>query len=487
MGSVQRRATCWLVTPDRSPIVTGGLAGCILNDWETSCDSVESKPQNSRVQNSLALYKRAAAMIPGGTQLLSRQPSRFAYGVSPIYAARARGARFWDVDGHEYIDWTSGIGAILLGYADAVVDDAVREQISQGTIYGINHELELELAEELIERVPCAEMVRYAKTGGEACAMAVRIARAATGRDTILFCGYHGWHDWYLAANLNDETELEAHLLPDIAPRGVPRALAGTSIPFPYGDADALGESLDVRRGKVAAVVMEPLRSDEPPKGYLAAVATLCRDHGAVLVFDEVSTGFRYSTGGAQSDVGVTPDVAVFAKSISNGYPLAAVVGRRDVMQAAAETFVSSTYWSDTVGLRAGLTTLREAVRRDVPGHCRQVGSQLQTELTRLARQKGCPVRCCGIATHPRLEFDVSDAGSRTVLETLYIQEMARRGCHGLTAFYLNAAQGERELEQTLGAAGETFALLSDAHASGEPQRWLECPVREVAFRRLVH
>lgn len=286
---------------------------------------------NSRVARSMELYRRAVELIPGGAQLVSRRPTRYAPGVSPVYAARARGARFWDVDGNEYIDWASGIGSVILGYCDPVVDDAVRERIGRGTAYSINHELEIELAEELTRAVPSAEMVRYAKCGGEACAIAVRIARGVTGRDVVLFCGYHGWHDWYLAANLSEEASLNARLFPGIEPIGVPRALAGTAIPFPHGDLAALGELLDRHSGRVAAIILEPLRSESPPPGYLAGGKELAAAHGAVLVFDEVTSGFRVAVGGAQEYLGVTPDVTVLGKAISNGYPMAAVVGRRGV------------------------------------------------------------------------------------------------------------------------------------------------------------
>ncbi len=207
----------------------------------------------------MALYRRALRTDSRGeTQLISRRPTRVCYGVSPIYAAKASGARFFDVDGNEYIDWISGIGAILLGYADPVVDEARQGADLAGTMYSVNLELEIELAEELCRCIPCAEMVRYAKSGGEACAMAVRIARGATGRDLILFCGYHGWHDWYLAANLAEEASLNSHLFPGIEPIGVPKALAGTSLPFAGGDLASLGELLDQHKGRVAAFMMEP-------------------------------------------------------------------------------------------------------------------------------------------------------------------------------------------------------------------------------------
>jgi glutamate-1-semialdehyde 2,1-aminomutase len=399
---------------------------------------------------------------------------------------RAKGARFWDVDGHEYIDWTSGIGAILLGYADPVVDEAVKRQIDSGTIYSVNHELEIELAEELVRSIPCAEMVRYTKGGGEACAMAVRIARGATGRDKVLFCGYHGWHDWYLAANLAAEANLNAHLFPGIEPSGVPQALAGTAMPFPYGDLPALGQLLDDHRGEVAAIIMEPLRSEQPPPGYLDGVARLSRQYGAVLIFDEVSTGLRFSLGGAQGYVGVTPDLAVFAKSISNGYPMGVVVGQRAVMEPSARMFISSTYWSDTIGLRAAFTTIQEARTRDLPKYLVTLGSELQRRLNHVAAETGLPARCCGLAVHPALQFETTDALTKARLSTLYIQEMAKRGCHGYTSFYLNVAQGPAEVEQTVAAARETFAIMHDALRQGNIEQWLECDLQQDAFHRLV-
>ena len=434
----------------------------------------------------MELYRRAEELIPGATQLISRRPTRFAYGVSPAYFTRAKGARFTDVDGNEYIDWVSGIGAIILGYCDPVVDEAVVRQIHSGVMTSINHELELELAELLVELIPCAEMVRYAKGGGEACAIAVRIARGTTGRDKILFCGYHGWHDWYLAANLSAESSLNAHLFSGIEPIGVPHCLQGTAIPFPYGDFEALEEILDANRGEVAAVIMEPLRSAEPPEGYLARVAKLAREHGALLIFDEVSTGFRPSAAGVQPIVGVTPDMAVFAKSISNGYPMGAVVGRQDVMEPASRMFISSTYWSDTIGLTAAITTLKEVAERDVPAHCRDLGKRLKSGVEQTAGEAGAPVSCVGVDYHPHLQFDVVDDSLKKKLATLYIQEMAKRGCHGYPSFYLNAAQGDAEVEQTLQAAGESFALIAEGLDRGNVDELLECKLRQDAFRRLV-
>lgn len=440
----------------------------------------------SRVQRSLELFERAQSLIPGGTQLISRRPSLFAWGVSPIYAQRAKGARMWDVDGNEYIDWVSGIGAILLGYADDAVDNAVCEQIRGGNCFAINHELEIELAEELTQLVPCAEMVRYAKGGGEACAVAVRIARGYTGREKVLFCGYHGWHDWYLAANLDQAASLDGHLFPGIEPIGVPTSLAGTAIPFPYGDVNALRQLLEQHRGEVACVIMEPLRSEMPPTGYLEQVVELARNYGAVSIFDEVTTGFRFSAGGVQPVLGVTPDMAVFAKSLSNGYPMGVVVGSRKVMEIAARMFISSTYWSDTIGLRAALTTLREVQRRGVPQSIQEFGATLKQRVNELAEDAKAPVRCEGVDVHPKLVFTLDDPKEVKNVATLYVQEMAKRGCHCLPSFYLNSSQGGAELEQTTSALKEVFALLASALRDGRVHELLECSPSQDAFRRLV-
>lgn len=448
--------------------------------------SVAQNQTACRVPRSMELYARAEELIPGATQLISRRPTRAAKGVSPAFVTRAKGARIWDVDGYEYIDWVSGIGAIILGYCDPVVDAAVCKQIETGVSYSLSHELELELAEELVATIPCAEMVRYAKGGGDACAIAVRIARGTTGRDKILFCGYHGWHDWYLAANLSAEATLDTHLFPGIEPTGVPRALAETAIPFEYGNVESLRQKLDQHAGEVAAVIMEPLRSEEPPEGYLRQVQELTRQHDVVWIFDEVSTGFRLSPGGVQPYLDIQPDMAVFAKSISNGYAMGAVVGTREVMEPAARMFISSTYWSDLVGIRAALTTLREIRRRGVPESLQDYGRKIITRINEVADDTGMPARCSGICVHPHIEFDTDDPQTSSQLTTLYVQEMAKRGCHGYPSFYLNAAQGDEELEQTTTAARETFAILKRGLNAGNLADLLEADLSQDVFRRIV-
>jgi len=441
--------------------------------------------QPHSVARSTALCERAAELIPGVTQLISRRPVRAAKGVSPVYASRAKGCRIWDIDGNEYVDWMSAVGPIILGYADDVVDGAVKEQIDRGTIYSLVDEKSVELAEELVRLIPSAEMVRYAKGGGEACAVAVRIARGVTGRDTVLFCGYHGWHDWYLAANLGAE-RLNEHLLPGIEPIGVPAALEGTSIPFKYGDLNLLEELLKAHDNEVACIIMEPMRTELPPPGFLEGVRELADRHGVLLIFDEVSCGFRVGLGGVQELTGVTPDLSVFAKAISNGYPMGAVVGRREVMEPASRMFISSAYWDDNIGIVAALTTLRELERRRAPEQFARMGADFKERINRIAADTGVPAQCVGVDYHPGIRFDVEDAQTAKKVVTLFIQENARRGLILSTGFFFNCAHDEEALEYTEKVVGESFAIIADGLKNDRLDELLECDLQEDLFRRLV-
>ena len=437
------------------------------------------------VRRSLEIYERARALIPGTTQLISRRPTRAALGVSPIYAERAKGCRIWDVDGNEYIDWTSAVGPVILGYADHVVDDAVRAQIARGAIYSIVQESAVELAEELVRIVPSAEMVRYCKGGGEACTIAVRIARGVTGRDRVLFCGYHGWHDWYQAANLGAE-RLAEHLFNGIEPIGVPRSLEGTAMPFTYGDLEELEGLLQQHAGEVACIIMEPMRSGEPPEGYLAGVRDLATRYGVVLIFDEVSSGWRVARGSAQEYVGVTPDMTVFAKAISNGYPMGAVVGKREFMEPASRMFISSAYWDDNIGIAASLACLRELERRDAVAHFNRIGALFKEQVNAAAAAAGLAAQCVGVAAHPSIRIEVDDPAEAAKVNALFIQENARRGVILATGFMFNCSHGESEVERTAAVVEESFGKIAEGLDRGTIDDLLEVPPQEESFRRLV-
>src|SRR5712691_6565521 len=334
--------------------------------------SVNVKPSTAKGQE---LYRRAKKLIPGGTQLLSKRPEMFLPDQWPSYFSTAHGVEVTDIDGNTFVDMSMmGIGACVLGYADPEVDAAVKAVIDAGSASTLNPPEEVELAELLCELHPWAEMVRYSRSGGEAMMIAVRIARASARRDKIAFSGYHGWGDWYLAANLGDESALDGQLMPGLEPAGVPRGLRGTAFPFHYNRLDQLKAIVDAHGKELGAIVMEPLRSEPPAPGFLEGVRDLARESGAVLVFDEVTTGFRMTDGGIHKTLGVNPDIAVFAKAMANGYPMAAVIGTSRVMEAAQSTFISSTNWTERVGTVAALATIRKFRRERVAAHLAQIG-----------------------------------------------------------------------------------------------------------------
>ena len=438
------------------------------------------------VSRSLELYRRATDLIPGRTQLISRRADQFAAGVSPIYAQRAKGSRFIDVDENEYIDWVNAVGAVILGHADEVVDSAVKEQIDRGSIYTLNSPLEIELATELCNTIPSAEMVRYTKGGGEACAVAARIARGVTGRDKILFCGYHGWHDWYQAANFGVDPESGEYPFAGIEPIGVPKALAGTVIPFTYGNLDRLAALLEEHAGEVAAIMMEPARTELPPPGYLEGVKALAQAHDAILIFDEVSCGWRLAIGGVQQYVGVTPDMTVVAKAMSNGYPMGAVVGARRVMEPAARMFISSSYWSDNIGLVASLTTIRELKRRDAETRFREIGAALRSALNRAIAAAGLQGGCIGLYSNPLVSFDLPKGVDSRKVSTLFIQEMARRGVHTYMSFKATLAHTATDIEATAQAAYAACCVIKGGLDQGSLDNLLAADIKKDPFRRLV-
>jgi glutamate-1-semialdehyde 2,1-aminomutase len=443
-------------------------------------------PENHSVARSLEIYDRADQLIPGRTQLISRRSSQFAHGVSPIYAQRAKGARFIDVDENEYIDWVSAVGAIILGHADDVVDTAVKEQIDRGSLYTLNNPLEIELAELLNEVIPSSEMVRYTKSGGEACAVAARIVRGVTGRDTILFSGYHGWHDWYQSANYLVDPESGEFPFAGIEPIGVPKVLAGTAIPFIWGDLESLEALLQEHSGTVAAIMMEPLRSELPPAGYLEGVKALAKAHDVILIFDEVSCGWRLRIGGAQELTGVTPDMTVLAKAMSNGYPMGAVVGSREVMEPASRMFISSSYWSDNIGLVATLTTIRELQRRDSVNRFEEIGETLRTALNEAIIDVGLSGACKGLFWNPAIALDLPDESLRGKVNTLFIQEMARRGIHCNMSFKATLAHTDADIQETARIATEALAVVKAGLDKGDLDSLLQSDLKKEPFRRLV-
>ncbi len=439
---------------------------------------------------TLEAYRSAKTVIPGGTQLLSKRPEMYAPDCWPGYFSEARGCEVVDLDGRRFCDMTtSGIGSCLLGYADPDVTSAVLRRVQLGSMCTLNPVEEKELAELLISVHPWADQARFCRTGGESMAAAVRIARAHTGADRVAFCGYHGWSDWYLAANLPESDasaasdRLEGHLLPGLDPRGVPQGLAGTALPFRYNRLDELQRIVDSHAGELAAVVMEPTRSTDPDPGFLEGVRALCDQHKLVLVFDEITTGWRMHAGGVHLRYGVEPDLVVFAKALGSGHPMGAILGRRDVMQAAQESFISSTYWTEGVGAAAALATVRKFLRCDVPAHVERIGTLFRDGCHELAQRHGVPVNVTGHAALLHIAFEHSDAAA---LGTLLTTRMLDHGILAGSGFYPSYAHTEQHVERYLAAADVVFGELAQAIQKDDVRGRLKGDVRHSGFQRLT-
>lgn len=436
------------------------------------------------IEKSLAMQKKAADLIPGMTQLLSKRPDMFSYGAWPGYYSKAEGCQVWDLDGNRYIDMSiAGIGANILGYAVPEVDDAVRQAIANGSSSSLNCPEDVELAELLCELHSWAQMTRFTRGGGESMALAVRIARAHTRRDRIAFCGYHGWHDWYLAANVGTEDALGAHLLSGLSPNGVPRGLKGTALPFSYNHPEELEAIAKAHPGELAAIVMEPTRNSPPAPGFFEAVRRIADETGAVLIVDEISAGLRMNTGGAHLKLGLQPDMAVFSKALGNGYPIGAVIGRRDVMQAAQSTFISSTCWSERTGPAAAIATLRRHRELDAGPYLMQLGTAVQAGWTAAGAKHGLHLHVGGMPPMSHFSFDHDEP---LALKALFVQLMLEKGFLATTGYYAMAAHRQEHIDAYLEAVDSIFAEMAGVIAEKSVMQKLKGQPATAGFKRLT-
>lgn len=412
------------------------------------------------------LWAQAKEKISCGTGLLSKRAHLFDEQSWPSYFSRCKGAEVWDLEGGCRIDFTGGVGAILLGHSDADVNAAVHRRVSLGSYCTLASPDEVELAELLLELNPWAGKVRFARGGGEALAMAVRIARAATGRSGIAFCGYHGWADWYLAANLADDQALDGHLIPGLQPLGVPRELRDTAVPFRYNDFESFATAMRMLDGRLAAVIMEPMRSQEPRDDFLDRIAASCRDAGAAFMLDEVTSGWRFGFPGAWKRLGIAPDIAVYAKAMSNGFPCAAVVGRREMMDAANPSFISSSYWTDGVGPAAALACIRKMRAEHVQPQIWQLGEKLQSGLRQIAaRHSSLQMQIGGMPCAPSIAFQLGE--SSAAAKALMIRQMLSRGFLFSSQLYVMWPHTERQIDDGLSALDESLAEIGKLQADG--------------------
>jgi len=434
------------------------------------------------------LYLKAKRLMPGGTQLLSKRPEMYLPDRWPAYYQSARGCWVKDLDGRGYLDMsTNGIGSAILGAADPVVNSKVAEAVRRGSMSSLNAPEEVELAERLCEIHPWAERVRYARSGGESVAIAVRTARAATGKDVVLLCGYHGWSDWYLATNLSSGPGLDGLLLPGLEPKGVPSSLADTAQPFHFNNL-AEFEALAAKwSGKIAAVVMEPQRYHAPAEGFLETIRQTSDREGAVLVFDEITSGWRKSVSGVHLLYGVNPDIAVFGKALSNGYAMGAVIGTAEIMDHLQETFVSSTYWTERIGPTASLATLDRFAELDAPTMLESSGMRVQGIWSTAAEEAGVPVHVGerDMAPLSHFAFGFEEAATNRAARTLWCQEMLRRGVLDNGSLYATCSHGDEEFDLYSSLVKEVFPIIAKSVESGTVQEDAG-ELQHVGFSRLA-
>jgi len=436
------------------------------------------------IETGKSLWNKAKKLIPGGTQLLSKRSEMFLPDQWPSYYKKAKGVEIWDLDGNKFIDMSiMGVGACILGYADKDVNEAVKRVIDDGSMATLNSPEEVELAEVLLKIHPWAEAVRYARTGGESMAIAVRIARAHSKKDKLAFCGYHGWHDWYLSSNLADNANLDGHLLPGLDPNGVPRGLIKTAIPFEYNNIAKLESIVKENENEIGAIVLEPFRHQIPQNNFLKKVREIADDIGAVLIFDEITIGWRLTVGGVHLLYDVNPDIMVTGKAFSNGYPMAAIIGKREIMDAAQTSFISSTYWTERVGPTAAIATIKKLQKNNVPAHLDKIGGMIAQGWKDLASKNGLNISI--LPPNALVTFSFNYENSQEI-KTLFTQEMLKRGFLASNSVYVSYCHTTNYVDKYLNKVDEVFGIIKKAIDQKNVINLLNGPIAHTGFRRLT-
>ncbi|MCZ7557987.1 MAG: aminotransferase class III-fold pyridoxal phosphate-dependent enzyme [Bacteroidia bacterium] len=431
-------------------------------------NTIAFNEQYPDIHQSEQWYARALGLIPGQTQTLAKGPGQYVRGVAPMFAAHAKGAHMFDVDGNAYIDYNMGIGPISLGYAYDRVDDAIREQLARGITFSLVHPLEVEVAELLRDVLPHAEMIRYSKAGNDVTSAAVRLARAFTGRDTVLCCGYHGWHDWYISVTDRN--------------RGIPAQVADLTYTFQYNDIQSVIDSID---DDTACVILEPVVFEEPRDNFLQELRAVCDRYGVLLIFDEMWTGFRLALGGAQEYFGVRADLACYSKAVANGMPISVLAGRADIMTLCEkDVFFYTTFGGEALSLAAAKATILEMREKQVQKRLFEAGGRLRDGLnTMLSELEIDYIHCRGYAPRSIVTFDAS-AGNPLMLKSLAQQELIKRGILWSGFHTVSYSHTDDDIEHTLAAWREVLPLLHDAVATGEVDSQLRGAPVEPVFRK---
>tara|TARA_B100000315_G_scaffold260917_1_gene327320 strand:- start:10738 stop:12042 length:1305 start_codon:yes stop_codon:yes gene_type:complete len=429
------------------------------------------------------LWKKAKYLIPGGNQLLSKRSERFLPEFWPAYYSKAKGCKVWDINGKEYIDFAQmGVGSCILGYADDDVNKEVIKSINNSNMCTLNSPQEVQLAEYLVRLHPWSDMARFARTGGEACAIAVRIGRAASGKDKIAFCGYHGWHDWYLSSNIADPNNLDLHLLSGLSPNGVPKSLINTALPFRYNKLNELEKLAHKYGNDIGVIIMEPQREQPPEPEFLIGVRKIADNIGAVLVFDEVTSGFRMNVGGIHLTHNIYPDIAIFGKALGNGFPVSAIIGRREVMEYVQDTFISSTMWSESIGFVAALATIKKIEKYEVNKKLINLGRLLNNGWKNLARKHGVKIHIDGIPPLTHISFKQNPLLS----QTYYAQEMLKKGYLLGSNVYMSFAYSKKLINKFIVDSEDVFKKLKKYNTQGKLLEYIEGDIIDTGFSRLT-
>ena len=442
-------------------------------DFKSILKSPAIAPSKKPITRSLKLKKKAEKFIPGCSQTFSKAPFQFVQGVSPVFLEKGKGCRVWDIDGNEYIDYAMALAPVVLGHNYPAVTHAAKKALDMGTSLTLPHRLESELAELLCEVIPCAEMVRFGKNGSDATSGAVRAARAYTKRDRIACCGYHGWQDWYVATTTRD--------------KGIPEAVKRLTHTFEYNNIASLEKLFAKYRGEIACVIMEPVSTTAPEDNFLEEVKGIAHKNGALLIFDEIVTGFRLSLGGAQERFGVIPDMACFGKAMGNGFPISAVVGRRDVMKLFDEIFYSFTFGGEIVSLAASIATIKEIRAKNVISHLWERGRKIQDGYNFLARAHGLQdyTECTGFSPRTVIGLRAKDRKDDLILKSVFMQECIKRGILFTGSHNMSFSHSNREIDYTLRVYNTVFRIIKDAFKRGDLRRRLKgTPVTPV-FRKV--
>jgi len=428
------------------------------------------------------LYKKAKTLIPGGTMLLSKRPEMFLPEQWPAYYSKSKGCKVWDLDGKEYTDVSiMGIGTNILGYGNDEVDQAVMQTVKNGNMSTLNCPEEVFLAEKLVELHPWADMVRLARSGGEANSIVIRIARAASGKDKVAICGYHGWHDWYLSANLSDDVNLDGHLLPGLEPNGVPKNLRGTVFPFNYNHFEEL--EILVSDHDIGVIKMEVSRNKGPENNFLQKVRDLASRKNIILIFDECTSGFRQTYGGLHKLYGVEPDMAMFGKALGNGYAITAVIGKRKIMEAAQKTFISSTFWTERIGPTAAIKTLEIMEREKSWDYITATGRYIGKQWDKIANDNNLKINITGLPALISFSFD---SQNNTKYKTLITQEMLKKGYLAANSVYVCTSHSKEIIDKYIDKLNDLFYLIYKCENEQEDiDKLLEGPVCHAGFKRL--